>query len=177
MPVASLRDLPTLRSVLDALSRRIDGSPAAATTMYRKRAVFYNALGYAVERKLLPANPIDQVQWSAPEVAETVDRRVVASPAQAKQLLAAVRSQGDRGAHRYAYFAVLYYAGLRPSEAVALRSHNCVLPQSGRLDLTTSEPRAGQSWTNKAGARDERGLKHRPTDEMRRVPIPPVLVS
>src|SRR5215472_5004399 len=82
-----------------------------------------------------------------PEVAETVDRRVVASPAQVKQLLAAVRSQGDRGAHLHAYFAVLYFAGLRPSEGVALRGHNCVLPQSGwgRLDLTTSEPRAGQS--------------------------------
>ena len=71
--------------------------------MYRKRAVFYNALGYAVERKLLPTNPIDQVQWSAPEVAETVARRVVTSPAQVKLLLAAVRSQGDRGAHLYAY--------------------------------------------------------------------------
>ncbi len=70
------------------------GGPAAATTMYRKRAVFYNALGYAVERKLLPTNPIDQVQWSAPEVAETVDRRVVASPAQVKQLLAAVARKG-----------------------------------------------------------------------------------
>lgn len=103
--------------------------------MYRKRAVLYNALGYAVERKLLPANPIDQVQWSAPEVAETVDRRVVAGPAQVKQLLAAVRSQGDRGAHLYAYFAVLYFAGLRPSEGVALRGHNCVLPQ-----------RAGVGW-------------------------------
>jgi integrase len=179
MSLANLRDLATLRSVLDALSRRIDGGPAAATTMYRKRAVFYNALGYAVECKLLPTNPIDQVQWSAPEVAATVDRRVVASPAQVKQLLVAVRSQGDRGAHLYAYFAVLYYAGLRPSEAVALRGHNCVLPRSGwgRLDLTTSEPRAGQSWTNNGGARDERGLKHRSTDEVRSVPIPPVLVS
>jgi hypothetical protein len=49
--------------------------------MYRTRAVFYNALGYAVERKLLSTNSIDQVQWSAPGVAETIDRRVVASPA------------------------------------------------------------------------------------------------
>ncbi len=57
LPVASLRDMTTLRRVLDALSRRMDGGPAAATTMYRKRAVFYNALGYAVERNLLPTNP------------------------------------------------------------------------------------------------------------------------
>jgi integrase len=31
--------------------------------------VFYNALGYAVELGLLDANPIDRVQWKAPEVA------------------------------------------------------------------------------------------------------------
>ena len=74
---------------------------------------------------------------------------------------------------------MLYYAGLRPSEAVPLRVHNCVLLRSewGRLDLTTSEPRAGQSWTDDGGARDERGLKHRSADEVRPVPIPPKLVA
>ena len=33
---------------------------------------FYNALGYAVELGLLDANPIDRVQWKAPEVAQAV---------------------------------------------------------------------------------------------------------
>jgi integrase len=179
VPVASLRDLATVRRVLDALSKRMDGQPAAATTMYRKRAVFYNALGYAVERQLLPTNPIDQVQWSAPEVAETVDRRVVAGPDQVKQLLAAVRSKSAQGEHLYAFFAVLYYAGLRPSEAIALRANNCVLPDTGwgRLDLTSSEPRAGQNWTDDGRARDARGLKHRSADEVRSIPIPPVLAG
>jgi hypothetical protein len=37
--------------------------------------------GYAVEQGLLPANPVDKVRWAAPEVARTVDRRVVISPA------------------------------------------------------------------------------------------------
>lgn len=171
--------LATVRRVLDAPSKRMDGQPAAATTMYRKRAVFYNALGYAVERQLLPTNPIDQVQWSAPEVAETVDRRVVAGPEQVKQLLAAVRSKSAQGEHLYAFSAVLYYAGLRPSEAIALRADNCVLPETGwgRLDLTSSEPRAGQNWADDGRARDARGLKHRSVDEVPSVPIPPVLVG
>lgn len=74
---------------------------------------------------------------------------------------------------------MLYYAGLRPSEAIALRADNCVLPQSGwgRLDLTSSEPRAGQSWTDDGGARDLRGLKHRSANEVRSVPIPPTLAQ
>ncbi len=63
-PVTVLRDLSVVRDVLDALAVRLDGRPAAATTVYRKRAVFFNAAGLAVERRLLPANPIPQVQWT-----------------------------------------------------------------------------------------------------------------
>ena len=55
--------------------RRLDGKPAAATTTRRKRAVCANALGYAVERRLQPANPLGQIQWKVSEVAEAVDRR------------------------------------------------------------------------------------------------------
>ena len=46
-----------VRSVLDALTVRLDSKPAAATSVYRKRAVFYNALGLAVERRLLLSEP------------------------------------------------------------------------------------------------------------------------
>jgi hypothetical protein len=93
-PPATPRWRPAAR-----LAVRVDGRPAAATTVYRKRAVFYNALGLAVERRLLPANPIDQVQWTAPEVAQAVDRRVVASLGQVRALLDAVRLVGRRGDH------------------------------------------------------------------------------
>jgi integrase len=121
LPVSALRQLDMVRRVLDALAVRLDGRPAAATTIYRKRAVFYNALGYAVERGLLPGNPIEQVQWKAPEVAEAIDRRVVANADQVRRLLAGLRMKVRRGDHLVAFFACMYYAGMRPSEVVALR--------------------------------------------------------
>lgn len=107
--------------------------------------MFYNALDLAVERRLLPANPVDQVQWSAPDVAEAVDRRVVASPEQVAALLATVRWQPRRGDHLVAFFGCLYYAGMRPAEVVALRVGDCTLPDSGwgRLQLARSESWAG----------------------------------
>ncbi len=80
LPVSALEDPATARTALNACARRLDGRPAAATTTRRKRAVFANALGYAVELGLLPANPLDRIQWKAAAVAETVDRRSVASP-------------------------------------------------------------------------------------------------
>ena len=49
-----LQDAALVRKALDALSLRIDGKQAAATTIARKRAVFYGALRYAVELRLLP---------------------------------------------------------------------------------------------------------------------------
>jgi integrase len=178
-PVSALRDLSVTRGVLDALAVRLDGRPAAATTVYRKRAVFYNALGLAVERRLLPANPIDQVQWSAPEVAQAVDRRVVAGPNQVWALLDAVREAGRRGDHLVAFFGCLYFAGMRPGEAVALRVDQCVLPAEGwgRVELTTSEPRAGAAWTDDGEARESRELKRRSVAEVRPVPTPPELVD
>ncbi|HEY7432175.1 MAG TPA: tyrosine-type recombinase/integrase [Streptosporangiaceae bacterium] len=179
LPVAALEDPDTIRAVLSACARRLDGRPAAAATSRRKRAVLASALGYAVERRLLPASPLSQLQWKAAEVAQTVDRRSVASPAQAARLLAAVRQQGPRGEHMEAFFGCLYYAALRPSEAVALRAADLVLPDSGwgRIDLAASCPRAGTEWTDDGASRQERGLKHRPPGETRSIPIPPALVE
>ena len=163
-----------LRAVLGACARTQAGTPAAATTQRRKRAVFYNAVGFAVEQRLLAANPVDRIQWKAPDVAATVDRRVVASPAQARALLAGVRAHSSRGQHLEAFYGCLYYAALRPSEAVALREADCHLPRRGwgRIDLAASEPRAGRDWTDHGTARQERGLKHRAEGEMRSMPQP-----
>ncbi|HUY50166.1 MAG TPA: tyrosine-type recombinase/integrase, partial [Streptosporangiaceae bacterium] len=107
------------------------------------------------------------------------DRRVVASPAQAQALLTAVRAQGPRGQHLEAFFGCLYYAAMRPSEAVSLRETDCHLPARGwgRIDLAASEPRAGRGWTDDGAAREARSLKHRAEHEMRPVPIPPGLVA
>jgi hypothetical protein len=53
-PVRDLADPAVLRPALDALALRMDGRPAAASTVSRKRAIFFNALEYAVELGHLP---------------------------------------------------------------------------------------------------------------------------
>jgi integrase len=135
-------------------------------------------LRYAVELDLLPANPIDKIQWTAPPVAQAVDRRVVANPAQVAALLDAVGKLNGIGPRLVAFFACLYYAALRPSEAAALRKQDCVLPDEGwgRLELSRTAPHAGSAWTDDQGTREERGLKRRARNASRSVPIPPQLV-
>ena len=178
LPVAALDDPAVVRVALGACAKTLAGKPAAGSTQRRKRSVFYNALGYAVELGRLSANPVDRIQWTAPAVAQMVDRRVVVSPAQARKLLAAVRGLSDRGVHLEAFYACLYYAALRPSEAVMLREPDLYLPAKGwgRIVLAASASRAGTAWTDHGTSRQERGLKHRAASETRTIPIPPELV-
>ena len=77
-----------------------------------------------------------------------------------------------------ALYACMYFAALRPAEAVALRQQDCYLPDTGwgRLTLEKSRPEVNLRWSDTDSAHEERGLKHRPVTETRPVPIPPELV-
>ena len=79
-----LEDTATVRLALGACAKTLTGKAAAGSTQRRKRSVFCNALGYAVEQGHLGSNPVDRIQWATPAVAQSVDRRVVVSPAQAR---------------------------------------------------------------------------------------------
>jgi len=120
-------------------------------------------------------------------VSQLVDPRVVVNPAQARQLLAAVtyvrahrRRDRERGRWLYAFFACLYYGGLRPGEAQQLRRVDCQLAADGwgELLLTGSRSEVSGRYYAPRGARHhERPLKRRNPAEVRPVPIPPVLVA
>ena len=103
------------------------------------------------------------------------------NPRQAHELLIAVTYTGplDRGRHLRGFFAVLYYAGLRPAEAAALRLGDCELPEDGwgYLTLAASRPETNRRWTDTGTTHEQRGLKHRPATATRRVPIPPELIT
>jgi integrase len=175
LPVGQLGDPQVIRAALDALARRLDGTRAAATTIARKRAVLHGALGYAVETGLLPANRLRQVPGKAPRADGAVNPQTVASPAQVEAILAEVaRIRPDLAA----FFGCMYYAALRPEEAVALREGDCVLRVRGwgKLILTSACPRTGSAWTASGTPYERRGLKHRPDGAIRIVPIPPALV-
>ena len=168
------------RALLSRISRKQDGTAAAANTANRKRAVLNNLMQYAVETGVLPANPLKAVKWTRPRTLKTVDPRTVVNSTQARRLLAAVGQQGERGKRMVAFFGCMYYAALRPEEAVELRPENLAsLPDHGwgELILTNSEPRSGTWWTDSGSARQRRELKHRPRGETRPVPLHPELVA
>lgn len=97
------------------------------------------------------------------------------NPRQAAALLDAVHQVEPR---LLGFFACMYYAALRPAEALHLRVDECELPEDGwgRLRLTGSTQHAGQDWSEDGAVREDRELKHRAKTAVRDVPAPPPLV-
>ena len=162
LPVGCLSEPAVLRTALEALTFRLDGSRAAANTIIRKRAVLHGALGYAAETGLLPDNPLDSFGWQVPQSSAALNPAVVASSAQVRALLDATARNWPE---MTAFFGCLYYAALRPEEAVALGLPDCDLPGSGwgMLRLATVTTRTAAAWTSSGTSHEQRGLKHRRT--------------
>lgn len=176
LPLSSLSDPTVLRRALHSVSLKLDGTAAAPATVSRKRSALYSALQYAVELNELPLNPMDKLKVKRAPHTDSIDRRVVVNRRQAKALLAVVRNSYPA---LEAFFACLYYAGLRPAEARHLRVSDCRLPSSGwgELLLLGSTQQAGSAWTDSGRANEDRGLKHRAVRDTRAVPAHPELVA
>jgi integrase len=191
-PVSALADSATARAVLTAAETLLDGTAAAPSTTRRNRAILHNAMEYAIELRHLDRNPVVTMKWKAPKTASEVDRRSVVNHAQARQLFDAVRAQEPSGPRLVAFYAVMYYAGLRPEEAVSLKRDDIDLPplvrnkKSGKLEesangwgelrFSTAAPEVGAEWTDDGQRHDHRQLKARARGEWRTVPIAPPLV-
>lgn len=176
LPLPTLAEAHGIRTALASISTNLVGRPVAATTLARKRATLSAALVYAVELGRLHSNPLKNVRTQRRYLAESLDARVVVNPDQARTLLACVEAASPP---LHAFFACLYYAALRPSEARNLREVDCLLPASGwgELVLTGSYQESGSAWTDDGARGEERQLKHRNAKETRRVPAPPPLVD
>ena len=103
--------------------------------MLFRSTILANAMDYAVELGLLGTNPIRALKWTAPKVSSQVDRRSVVNPRQARALLEAVRAQRPSGPRLVTFFAVMYYAGLRPEEAINLAADNVTSRPQIRVDV------------------------------------------
>jgi integrase len=94
-----------------------------------------------------------------------------------------LHAQQPSGPRLVAFFAVMYYAGLRPEEAINLAADNVIVPPPGQSDdddwgelhIRSATPDAGSEWTDDGSMREMRQLKHRAEGDSRIVPTHPEL--
>ena len=126
-PVSALGDPSVAADVLDALARKLDGSPASPSYFSRRRRVVHRALGYAVRKKRLGANPLSKAAqpegWTPPEAPDdALDYRTIGSPELVESMIETCRTLGTtQGARFRAFYGCMYFSMMRPSEVAALK--------------------------------------------------------
>lgn len=190
LPVSTLADPAVAGDLLDVLSRKLDGAPAAPDYFSRHRRVMHRVLGYAVREKRLSSNPLAKPNlpegWAAPPAPEdVVDPRSVGGPDLVADMLAFTSYIGRRQGPRFvAFYGCMFHAMMRTSEVIALTKDGCHLPGEGwgRLVFADASPAAGKDFTDDGRVHEDRGLKGRACHSSarqatRNVPIPPELVA
>ncbi len=169
-PALGHLDREMMANVEQQLAIGASGQPLSANVSNRYRTTAHACIKRAVELDVLAADP-----WPPPPSGRrrrksarkrrSVDIRLLPDPATMEAAIAAMRSH-QPGSRTYEVMtAVAYYAGLRPSEVVALRPRSLDLPEEGWGRIEVVE--ADVDW-------DEPG---EPKTGQRSVPIPPQLVA
>ncbi|MEV0527851.1 site-specific integrase [Streptomyces sp. NPDC050439] len=183
LTMAAWEDPAKVDEVLRELAVRLDGAPAAASSVKRTRRILNVAMEYAVTHRVLRSNPLPKGRGTAPKTSSAVDKRSLLNALQAARLLGWVRRRPRGGARLHAFFATMYYAGPRPEEVVAMRVVDVHLPgedaedQWSELVFHTAQPEVGKNWTDTGAIHEKRGLKGRAADDTRIVPGHPSLTK
>jgi integrase len=146
------------------------GQALANETVRRYRRVAHSCLRRAVELEQIPADPWPPTprgrsRRKVNRSKNAVDVRLLPSPSRALAIIDALKSHQPGSGTYQAMTAVMFYAGLRPSEVVMLRPLALQLPASGWGSIAVTE--ADIDW-------DEPGD---PKTGHRMTPIPPRLVE
>ena len=157
-----------LRGVCAVLGSNLDGTPAAPTTVRRRRSALSQIVEEATgARPMLPALP-RTAKSKGPAI---VSPSRIGTPDQVWQVIGGCASEGTRRA-----LTLMFLAGLRPSEAVALR-WEYVDMDAGVLTVAESTPTVGTRFTDGGGRFDVQPPKARADGAARLVPMVPALVE
>lgn len=150
------------------LAANLDGSPAVAST--RTKRVQW--LGAVVEMATGKRPNKRRARGTKNAITDQVSPIRIGTITEALLIIAQVLNVGVRRA-----LLLMLYAGLRPSEAIALRWEHVDLG-TGILTVTDNTPAAGSAYTDSGNSSDVQPPKWRPRGSARTVPlIEPLLVE
>jgi integrase len=172
-------------SVRDALGRLDDGTMAKASTAKRYRGPVRAMFREAVQFGMIPATP-----WPPPKPPRRKTRRkdaikrsrftrhIIMEPREFRLVASKLINHQPSSRKYFTYYAVRYFAGLRPHEALGLEQsdqhEDLELPEQGWgvIHVREGQEMADKRWRT---AEDEDYVETK-TGE-RKVPIPPELVD
>jgi integrase len=164
------------RTAVTVFATNGDGTKAKDITQRNRRQGLTHLLGYAVDERLITANPLPPIVRKGQKAGGREGTKGKAGRIGTKAQVAAVLVQAAQDAvgqpqwraDCVALLWLIYATGCRPSEALGLTA-----PDVGEhvIHFSTSYTEPGAAWTDGGGSRSAGPLKHRAEGTVRTVPV------
>ena len=166
--------------LLGHLNMKQDGkSQVTAKVFTRRRQAVSATLSHAVALDILKKNPIHSSLFTLPKSEARIDVEALPAIQEVRQLCDSLDNGTKTGKTAKVFASVLWLTGLRPGEALALRTRNFRKNRNGNYELALSENivQVAKAFSNTGKSQATKQLKARAQRHVRRVPVPDELVE
>lgn len=141
-------------------------------THHRRKTACSSVFEYAIKCKYSKLNHL--AEYEVPAQNAKIDKRAILTKEECQAIIKNLGETNHRDRRMALFLSILWMAGLRPSEALALRKSDLVKDGHGghELILSRASVPCGTAYSNSGAAKDEKGLKWRAAGETRIVPVP-----
>lgn len=171
-------DYKMANTMLDAITKLLDGGGnVSPPTHHRRKTACSSVFEYAVKCSYSKANHLAESE--VPDQNEQVDKRSIMTMEECKEMLKGIDLTSKRNNRMALFINIIWLAGLRPSEVLALRKGDLVSDGHGGHELIVSRASVpcGTNYSNTGASKDEKGLKWRAVGVTRVVPVPKELAE
>ena len=169
-----------LQDCLKQMSKTLENDEDVSADTIRKRRQALNAtLKFGVSKKYLHSNPMSEVSTKIQLNDESLNPKTILGVKECREIQAKILNSGKHGPSTSLFIAIMWLAGLRPSEVAALRPCDIQLRSSGVSEILVSRAivEVGTSWTDDGEVTVTKQPKARRRGHVRAVPIPDELVQ
>jgi integrase len=171
-------DYKRAHDMMDAITKLLSGrGNVAPDTHHRRKTACSSVFEYAIKCSYAKVNHL--ADYEVPGRNVQIDKRTILSKEECKTIVATLDGTSDSNDRMALFISIIWMAGLRPSEVLALRKSDMVSDGHGghELILSRASVPCGTSYSNSGAAKDEKGLKWRAVGATRVVPVPKELAK
>jgi integrase len=171
-------DYKRAHDMMDAITKLLSGlGNVAPDTHHRRKTACSSVFEYAIKCSYAKVNHL--ADYEVPGQNVQIDKRTILSKEECKTIVATLDGTSESNDRMALFISIIWMAGLRPSEVLALRKSDMVSDGHGghELILSRASVPCGTSYSNSGAAKDEKGLKWRAVGATRVVPVPKELAK
>ena len=159
--------------MMAAITKLLNGKGSVSPdTHHRRKTACSSVFEYAVQCNYSEENHL--AKYKVPGQNTQIGKRSILTKEECKEIVGVLDQGTDRDRRLALFLSILWMAGLRPSEVLALRKGDLVKDGHGEHEfiLSNASVPCGTAYSNSGASKDEKGLKWRATGATRVVPVP-----